>query len=194
MGAVDTIEWACVLCGRHIQNNWVEQRICIKFFIKFEHSSRETIQMIQKSAAMGNWWLAASSPQHTHSCITSHAELFGETSNHPGDSAPPTAQLVPYNFWLFPKLKSPLKGKRFQAANEIQENRTGQLMVIGRTVWGPQVPTLKGTEASLSYVQRFLYLVSPSINASIFHSMWLDTFWTDLSYFLLKHGRNHWFY
>ena len=28
------------------------------------------------------------------------------------------------------KLKSPLKGKRFQVVNEFQENTTGQLMVI----------------------------------------------------------------
>ena len=46
---------------------------------------------------------------------------------------------------------------------------TGQLMVIGRTVWGPQVPTLKGTETSLSYVQCFLSLLSSSINVSNFH-------------------------
>ena len=67
--------------------------------------------------------------------------------------------LVPFGFWLFPKLKSPLKGKRFQTISEIQENMMGQLMVIGRTVWGPKVPTLKGTEASLSCVQYFLYLL-----------------------------------
>ena len=33
----------------------VEQKICIKFCIKLEHSSMETLQMIQKAAAMGNW-------------------------------------------------------------------------------------------------------------------------------------------
>ena len=33
--------------------------------------------------------------------------------------------------------------------------------------------TLKETEVSLSYVQCFLYLVSSSINVSIFHSTWL---------------------
>ena len=38
--------------------------------------------------------------------------------------------LVPCNFWLFPKLKSPLKGKRFQSVDEIQENTMGQLMAI----------------------------------------------------------------
>ena len=41
------------------------------------------------------------------------------------------------------------------------------------------MPTLKGTEASLSYVQCFWYLVFSSINASIFHIAWLDTFWRD---------------
>ena len=40
--------------------------------------------------------------------------------------------------------------------------------------------TLKGTEVSVSYVQCFLCLVSSSINVSIFHITWLDTFWTDL--------------
>ena len=47
-------------------------------------------------------------------------------------------------------------------------------------LWGLKVPTLKGTETSLSYVECSLYLVSSSINVSIFHIMWLDTFWTDL--------------
>ena len=86
------------------------------------------------------------------------------------------------DFWLFPKLKSPLKGKRFQTITEIQENTMGQLMATGRIVWGPKVPTLKGTKVSLSYVQCFLYLVSSSINVSIFLITWLDTFWTDLIY------------
>ena len=32
----------------------VEQRICIRFCVRLEHSSTETIQMIQKAAAVGN--------------------------------------------------------------------------------------------------------------------------------------------
>ena len=46
--------------------------------------------------------------------ITSCAEFFGETSNHPHDSAPYSPDLASCNFWLFPKLKSPLKGKRLR--------------------------------------------------------------------------------
>ena len=72
--------------------------------------------------------------------------------------------LVPCALLLFPKLKSPLKGKRFQTIDEIQENTTGQLVAIGRTVWGPKVPTLKEIDASLSCVQWFLYFASSSIN------------------------------
>ena len=64
--------------------------------------------------------------------------------------SPYRPDLVPCGFWLFPKLKSPLKRKRFQTVDEIQENITGQLMETGRTVWGPKVPTWKGTEVSLS--------------------------------------------
>ena len=63
------------------------------------------------------------------------------------------------NFWLFPKLKSPLKGKRFQSLNETQENRMGQLMATGRTVWDPKVLTLKETEVSLACVQWSLCLL-----------------------------------
>ena len=42
------------------------------------------------------------------------------------------------------------------------------------------MPTLKRSEASLSYVQCSLYVVSSSINVTIFHITWLDTVWTDL--------------
>ena len=79
---------------------------------------------------LGDWQLH-------HDNALSHAshlvQFFGDTSNHPGDSASLLPDLVPCDFGLFPKLKSPLKGKRFQTIDEIQENTMGQLMVTGRT-------------------------------------------------------------
>ena len=154
---------------------WVQQRICIKLCIKLEHSSVETTQMIQKAAAMGNWWLAAPSWQYAHSCIMSVQSFLVKHQITQVTRLPYSPDLEPCDPWLFPKLKSPLKGKRFWTIDGIQENTMGQLMVTGRTVWGPQVPTLKGTEASLSCVQCCLYLASSSIN-SVFHSTWLGTF------------------
>ena len=103
-------------------------------------------------------------------------------AKYPRNSAPYSPDLVPCNFWLYPKLKSPLKGKRSNHQWEIQENTIGQLMAIGRTVWGSKVSNLKGTKALLPCVQCSLYVVSSSINAFIFRTTWLDTFWIDLGY------------
>ena len=85
--------------------------------------------MMKMAAATSNWWLAASSWQCAHSCATSR-RVFCETSNHQVSQWPYSPDLVPCGYWLFPKQKSPLKGKRFQTIDEIQENTTRQLMVI----------------------------------------------------------------
>ena len=159
----------------------VEQWICIKFCVKLEHSSAKLFGYSEGRSYMqlviGSFITTTCPLMHHVSC-----RVFWQNINSPRWLGPYSPDLAPCDFWLFPKLKSPLKGKRFQTINEIQENTTGQLMAIGRTVWGPKVPTLKGPEVSLSYVQCLLYLVSSSINVSIFHSTWLDTFWTDLIY------------
>ena len=55
---------------------------------------------------------------------------FGKTSHHLGLSAPYSPDLTPCDFWLFSKVKLPLKGRRFQTANEMKENVTRQLMAI----------------------------------------------------------------
>ena len=83
--------------------------------------------------------------------------------------------LAPCDFWLFPKPKSPLKEKRFQTVDEIQENMMGQLTAIGRTVWsqgayfeGDQGVTVLCTMFFISriFFNRCLY----------FHITWLHTF------------------
>ena len=136
-------------------NEWVEQYICIKL----EHSSVETILMVQKVQlwATGDWQLHHDNmPTHASHLVKSFLAKHQITQV---TQPPDIPDLVPCDFWFFPKLKSPLKRQRFQTVNEIQEYTMGQLMPIGRTVWGPKVTTLKGTEASLSYVQCFLYLL-----------------------------------
>ena len=102
----------------------VKERICIEFCVKLEHSTSETIQMIQKAAAVGNWWLAASSWQrapHAWHLVQSFLATHQITQV---TQTPYSPGMVPCDFWLFPKLKSPLKVKRFQTINEIQENTT----------------------------------------------------------------------
>ena len=136
--------------GCHIQNDW-EQQICIKFCVKLEHSSMETLR-IQKAAAVdnGEWQLhhdnASAHASHLMQSFLVKHQITQVTQS------PYSTNLAPWDFWLFRKLKALSKGKRFQTVNEIQANTVGQLMAIWRTVWGPKVPTLKGTEVSLSYV------------------------------------------
>ena len=47
------------------------------------------------------------------------------------------------------------------------------------------MPVLKRMEVSMSYVQCFLYLVSFSVNVSIFHIIWLPGY-CDLAVLILR--------
>ena len=83
---------------------WEEQQIYTKFCIKLERSSAGTIRMIQKATAVGNWWLAASSQQHTLSCITSRA-VFLRNIQSPRWLSPLTPQIWYPVTSGFPKTK-----------------------------------------------------------------------------------------
>ena len=144
--------------------------------------------MLKTAAAMGTWWLAASSRQRACACITSCSEFLEKHQITQVTQFPYSPDLASYNFWLFPKLRSSLKGKRFQTIDEIQENTRVQLMEIGRTMWGPTVACFEGDWGIIVLCTMFLYLVSSSINVSFFPITQLATFWTDLiyTYYLLS--------
>ena len=177
MGAVEAIEWACVLCGHHSQNDWASRAInASNFVLRLNISLWKLFRWFRRPQlwATGDWQLCHyNMPVHV-SCLMQSFFVKHQIIQVTQPLYSP--DLAACNFCLFLKLKSLWKEKRFQTIDEIQENTMGQLMVIGRIVWGPRVPTLKGTEASVGHVQCFLYLVSSSINVSIFHTMWLDTF------------------
>ena len=74
------------------------------------------------TTAMGKWWLAASSWQCAHSCHMTclMQNVLAKHQITQVTQPPYSPDLVPWDFWLFPKLKPPLKGKRFQTITEIQ--------------------------------------------------------------------------
>ena len=164
----------------------VEQWICIKFCIKLEQSSMKTIWMIQKAAAMGNWWWAASSWQCARSWIMSCAELFGETSNHPGNSAPLQPRFGTLWLLAFPKTKITFereeisdcrwdsgkkkKNKTNGAADGNWENCVTSQGAYFEGDWGITVL------CTMFLVSCFFF------NVTIFHITWLDIFQTDLVY------------
>ena len=149
----------------------------------------ETIQIIQKASAMGNWWLTASSRQcASSSSITSHADCFGETSNHPGDSAPLQPRFGDLWFLAFLQTKTTFEIEEISDCQWDSGKYEGASNGSWENCVRSQGAYFEGTEASLSYVQCFLYLVFSSINASIFHITWLGTFRTDLVYLVGTHG------
>ena len=167
----------------------VEQWICNDFCINLEHCLQKLLRWFRRPQL----WATGDGQRH-HDNVLTHASCLMQSffANHQITQVTQphySPNLMTCDFWLFPKLKSPLKGKRFQTIDEIQENTMGQLMATGRTVWGPKVPTLKGTETSLSYGQCFLYLVSSSVKVSVFHITWPDTFWTDLVFACVSYNQ-----
>ena len=94
----------------------VEQQICIKFCMKLERSSMKAIQMIQK--AFRDDAMTAEQIKLWHKCFKDGQE---SAECDPCSARPATST-------------TPLKGKRFQTVDDIQENTTGQLMAIGRIV------------------------------------------------------------
>ena len=120
------------------------QWICIIFCINLEHFSMETIWMIQKATALGTWWLAASLWQCACSCITFMQSFLVQRQIIQVTQLPYSPDLVPCDFWLFQKLKSPLKGKRFQTINEIQENTTGSQWQLGELCEVPRCLLWRG--------------------------------------------------
>ena len=135
--------------------------------------------MIQKAEAMGNWWLAASSWQCTHSCITTYcAEIFCETSNHPGDSAPLQPRFG--GLWLLSFSKTEISFEREEISG--YQSDSGKYKGAADGDWETCVRSqgayFEGDWGVI--VLCTLFLVSSSINVSIFHTTWLDTFWTGL--------------
>ena len=120
----------------------VEQWICIKFYTKLEHSSAETIWMFQKAAAMGNWWLAASSWRHTCSCIMSYADFLVKHSITQVTQPHYSPDLVPCNFWLFPDHL--WKGRDFRPLMRFRKIRWGSWWRLGELCEVPRCLLWRG--------------------------------------------------
>ena len=156
----------------------VEQWICIEFCVKLEHSSgnysdgsegfwrwcnessanKGAAQMLQRWLRICWKWSMfwnACNKQNTWEwwmCMGCNQQRSVTQVTQP----PYSPDLVPRDFWPFPKLKSPLKGERFQwDSGKYDGAADGDWENCVRS----QGPTLRETEASLSNVQCFLDLL-----------------------------------
>ena len=120
--------------------------------------------------------------QCARSRITSPAEIFGETLNDPGDSAPLQPRCGALQVLAFSKTKITFEreeisdhqwdwGKYNEAVDGNWENCVRS-----------QCAYLEGDWGIIVLCTMFLVPCIFFNNVSIFHSTWLDTFWTDLIY------------
>ena len=157
----------------------VEQWICIRFCVQLKDSSTETIQMIQKAAAMGNCWFG--SFIRTMHLLMHHFPCrdFWQNIKSPRWLSPLQPRFGALWLLAFPKTKITFereeisdhqwdKGKYDRTADDEWENCVRSQGVYIEGDWGIIVLS-----------KMFLVLVSTSINTSVFHITWLDTFWTD---------------
>ena len=79
---------------------------------------------------MGKPDLNVAPRQCAGSRIAPHPHLSGKTSTPAVPHPPSSPDLDPADFFLFPKLKTTLKGRHFQTIEEIQENATIELRAI----------------------------------------------------------------
>ena len=146
-----------ILCGCLIQNDWVSRAKNLHqilhyawaflFRILFGWFSRMQLW------ATGDWQLHhGSAPTHDHiSC-----RVFWRNIKSPRWLTPLHPRFDTLRLLAFPQTK--ITFEREEIPDHWWDSGKDD-RAIRRTMWDPKVSTLKGTEASLSYVQCFLYLL-----------------------------------
>ena len=137
--------WLPVLVSGGCRHCWSEQVFCVATAFKMSKYSNESASNFGLSLNVPPWKLfwwyrrphlwATGDRQLHHDNVPIHASCLMQSflAKHQITLVTQPSyipDLAPCDFWLFPKLKSPLKGKSFQVVNEIQENMMGQLIVI----------------------------------------------------------------
>ena len=133
-------------------SEFVKQRSAIKFCLRNEISVAEPFRMLQKAFGdlimshtigisreslntVSKDILADNSRFLHHNIAPSHTALvlrdhFDKNSAHIVPQPPYSPDLAPCDFWLFPKLKRPLRGHRFNTIEGIQAESKKALKAI----------------------------------------------------------------
>ena len=189
-----------------------EQQICIKFCIKLEHSSAETIWMIQE--AFRDNVMSAAQIKVWHKCfkdswesVESDPQSGYSTSRIPENVERVWATINKYRQLTVWELEADL-GIPKTTMSEILTQDLGMKCVVAKFILRLLLPEQREHHAIVAKDlfqtttndtgrtvwgpkvptwrglrhHYFLYLVSFSRNVSIFHSAWLYTLWTDLGY------------
>ena len=121
VGLVDAIRWACVLCSPRIQNDWASRAMNLYQIL------REAWTFL-----CGNYLSSSEGRSYGQLVIGSFITTMPPLMHHISCRVLwQNIKSPPCDFCLSPKLKTPLKGKRFQAIDEIQKMWQGSWWWLG---------------------------------------------------------------
>jgi hypothetical protein len=143
----DAVDWACVLCDRRVHNDRVSRSTNLHQCACPLHSSR-----------VGSFFLA----KHRITQVCQH---------------PYSPDSAPGDFWFFPKLKSPLKVRRF--VNVTVTKYTSSVNGVSLPTYKPQRRVSVHGCTVMSPLTGCQF-ISRSHERFSRYSKWLDTLWTGL--------------
>ena len=144
MGAVDATEWACVLCGCHIHNDWVEQWICTKFFSKLEHFLHRNYLDHSEGHSLGQL-LIGSFITTMH--LLMHHVLFSFLAKHriTRVTQPPTAKIWhPVTAGFYQNWNQLWKGRDFRPSMRFRKIQWGNWWWLGELCEVPKFLLWRG--------------------------------------------------
>lgn len=95
---------------------------------------REKIRRKRPDLWKNNLWILHhdNAPSHTSILVR---EFLTKNSTNVIDQAPYSPDMAPCDFFLFPKLKLPLRGRRFESIEDIKQNSQKELKVIPKRAY-----------------------------------------------------------
>lgn len=90
---------------------------------------REAIRKKRPELWRENSWFLHHDNAASHTALVLR-DFFAKNSTHIVPQQPYSPDLAPFDFWLFSKLKRPLRGHRFESIDEIKSNSLRELKAI----------------------------------------------------------------
>ena len=108
------------------------QTVNKEYYLSVMRRLREAIRRKRPELWTNNSWFLHhdNAPSHTALIIRDH---LAKNSTHIVPQPPYSPDLAPSDFWLFPKLKRPLRGHRFESIEEIKEKLLLELKAISES-------------------------------------------------------------
>ena len=105
------------------------QTVNSQYYLGVMRRLRDAVRRKRPELWADNSWLLHhdNAPSHTSLVVRDH---FAKNSTHIIPQPPYSPDLAPSDFWLFSKLKRPLRGHRFETIEEIKEKTTSELRAI----------------------------------------------------------------